>query len=53
MKVYEHNIQLVSKSTLVSGNVTNKITGSPIIADVVFYENNRMVKTVTSDDEGN
>jgi len=53
VKEYEYNITLVSKSTLVSGTITNKITGSKVVGNVMFIENNRVIQTVTSDIEGN
>lgn len=52
VKEYEHNITLISKNTLVTGTITNELTGDNVIADVLFMENNRVVQTVTSKSDG-
>ncbi|MBN2892895.1 MAG: PorP/SprF family type IX secretion system membrane protein [Bacteroidales bacterium] len=52
MKELEHNIVLISNDALVSGKISNKLTGSPVESEVVFMENNRVVKTVQTDENG-
>ncbi|MBN2890888.1 MAG: PorP/SprF family type IX secretion system membrane protein [Bacteroidales bacterium] len=53
VKDFEYNIQLISKDALISGITSNKIINIPAEAEIMFLENNRVIKTVNSDNNGN
>lgn len=53
IKELEHNIKLISKTALITGKITNKITGQPAESEVSFLEGTRVVKTVKTDADGN
>lgn len=53
MKEYEHNIVLISKNAIVTGTTSNKRTGNPAEAEVLFMVDNKIIKNAKSDENGN
>ncbi|MBN2892899.1 MAG: PorP/SprF family type IX secretion system membrane protein [Bacteroidales bacterium] len=53
MDDYEQNFRLISENAIVYGQTFNKINGNPVKSEVLFLEDNKVVESVQTDENGN